>query len=200
MIGALLPLHQNIAMQPHPYRSLTVLTLLALALTGCSSVYVPSFIKVYQPDIAQGNIIEPKQVAQIKVGMDKSEVNQVLGTPALKDIFHQNQRETYVFYDKRGKKPAFEHILVVLYDANGRVTKIEQRGDPLDKTPAQDLPEARRDKQPEASAADSAKEASSDSATPVMPGGAAKDPYALTPPPGATGLGDSQPLQPNGGL
>jgi outer membrane protein assembly factor BamE len=183
-------------MQPSQFRSLPALTLLVLTLTGCSSVYVPSFIKVYQPDIAQGNIIEPKQVAQIKVGMDKSEVNQILGSPALKDIFHHNQRETYVFYDKRGKNTAFKHILVVVYDANGRVTKIEQSGDPLDQTPPQDLPEALRPENDTDHPEEKAKEMpSAEGSNP------ASDPYALTPPGGGeTGLGSGQPLQPGGGL
>lgn len=186
-------------MPASPYRSLPALTLLILALTGCSSVYVPSFIKVYQPDIAQGNIIEPKQVAQIKVGMDKSEVNQILGTPALKDIFHHNQRETYVFYDKRGKNTAFKHILVVLFDTNGRVAKIEQSGDPLDQTPPKDLPEALR---PEHGTEPMHKEAGERTQdTPSAEGdNTATDPYAITPPGSDPGLGSGQPLQSGGGL
>ncbi|ANJ67987.1 hypothetical protein A9404_11935 [Halothiobacillus diazotrophicus] len=185
-------------MHPFPYRTLSALTLLMFALTGCSSVYIPSFIKVYQPDIAQGNILETKQVEQLKVGMDKSEVNQILGTPALKDIFHHNQRETYVFYDKRGKNKAFKHILVVIYDANGRVAKIEQSGDPLDQTPPQDLPEALR---PGAEPAAETTEPSANDADAPHKNGAASDPYALTPPGSSgSGLGAGQPLQPAGGL
>lgn len=198
MIGAPHP-YTNNAMQSFPYRSLTALTFLMLAVTGCSSVYVPSFIKVYQPDIAQGNILEAKQVAQLKVGMDKSQVNQILGTPALKDIFHQNQRETYVFYDKRGKNKAFKHILVVLYDTNGRVTKIEQSGDPLDQTPPHDLPETLRPGNEAAQTPAKDDKTSTESGAPDNKN-PASDPYALTSPGNEPGLGSGQPLQPGGGL
>lgn len=170
-------------------RVLPVLALLSLTLAGCSSVYVPSFIKVYQPDIAQGNILEPEQVAKIQVGMSAAEVNQILGTPALRDIFHRNQRETYVFYDKRGKAKAFQHVLIVLYDADGRVAKIEQSGDPLSQAPAQDMPQALRnpkkptDKTP----------ATADSA----PNNGLPSPYSLTAPATPTpALGGGAPLEP----
>lgn len=175
-------------------RTLPLLTLLVASLSGCSTVYIPSFIKVYQPDIAQGNVLEPEQVAKVQVGMSQAEVNQILGTPALRDIFHRNQRETYVFYDKRGKGKAFQHTMIVLYDADGRVAKIEQAGDPLSQAPAQDLPEALRYKKP-------APEASSTSETPSEPtpesGSAApSSQYDLTPPPSGNGLGGQAPLAP----
>lgn len=168
-------------------RALPLLALLALSLSGCTSVYVPSFIKVYQPDIAQGNVLEPDRVAQVQVGMSKNQVNQILGTPALQDIFHRNQRETYVFYDKRGKNKAFQHTVVVLYDTDGRVTKLEQHGDPLDQAPAQDIPEALRHKK-----------TSADATTPTEPNNpAAPSPYDLTPQPTTPGLGAVAPLQPS---
>ncbi|HUN00767.1 MAG TPA: outer membrane protein assembly factor BamE [Halothiobacillus sp.] len=171
-------------------RALPLLALLAMSVGGCSSVYVPSFIKVYQPDIAQGNVLEPEQVAKVQVGMSKSEVNQILGTPALQDIFHRNQRETYVFYDKRGKNKAFQHTLILLYDADGRVTKIEQQGDPLSQAPAQDFPEALRNKKADTPSSDAP------ATQPSAPATATPSPYDLTPPPAGTGLGSTAPLTP----
>lgn len=173
----------------HALRVIPVLTLLSLSLMGCSSVYVPSFIKVYQPDIAQGNILEPEQVAKVQVGMSSTEVNQILGTPALRDIFHRNQRETYVFYDKRGKGKAYQHTLVVLYDANGRVEKIEQSGDPLSQAPAQDIPEALRNPKKPAKTPSDTSDSESDSSAP--------NPYSLTAPAASTpALGGGAPLEP----
>ncbi|MGC8696845.1 MAG: outer membrane protein assembly factor BamE [Halothiobacillus sp.] len=172
--------------------ALPLLTLLAVSIGGCSSVYIPSFIKVYQPDIAQGNVLEPLQVAKVQLGMSKAEVNQILGTPALQDIFHRNQRETYVFYDKRGKNKAFQHTLVLLYDADGRVTKIDQQGDPLDQAPAQDLPQALRNKKASTDAAPADAPVSESSA----PANATPSLYDLTPPPAGTGLGSAAPLKP----
>ncbi|WP_407275357.1 outer membrane protein assembly factor BamE [Halothiobacillus sp. DCM-1] len=158
----------------------------ALALGGCSTVYVPNFIKVYQPDIAQGNIIEPAQIAQLHEGMSSAEVQAIMGTPALQDIFHRHRRETYVFYDKRGKNKAFEHVLTVEYDDNGRVSKIEQRGEPLDQAPSSALLPSQRSAP---KAADSPPEQDS-TGTPAAT-------YSLTPAGGnAPALGTPNALQP----
>lgn len=117
-------------------RHLITLPLVATLLAGCSSVYVPSFIQVYQPDIQQGNIIEEAQVERLEEGMSQAEVHRLLGTPSLNDIFHAGQRDTYVYYDKRGKEKAFQHTLVIEYGASGRVTSITQDGMALAEAPS----------------------------------------------------------------
>ena len=125
-------------------RHLLTLPLVATLLAGCSSVYVPSFIQVYQPDIQQGNIIEQEQVERLQEGMSQAQVRSLLGTPSLNDIFHAGQRDTYLYYDKRGKKKAFQHTLVIEYGASGRVTAITQDGMDLAEAPSMnsaELPE-----------------------------------------------------------
>lgn len=117
-------------------RHLLTLPLVATLLAGCSSVYVPSFIQVYQPDIQQGNIIEEAQVERLHEGMSQAEVRNLLGTPSLNDIFHAGQRDTYLYYDKRGKEEAFRHTLVIEYGASGRVTAIKQDGMDLAEAPS----------------------------------------------------------------
>ncbi|MFO7809644.1 outer membrane protein assembly factor BamE [Guyparkeria sp.] len=117
-------------------RSLLTLPLVATLLAGCSSVYVPSFIQVYQPDIQQGNIYEDEQIERLREGMPQSQVRSILGTPSLNDIFHQGQRETYIYYDKRGKQEAFRHTLVIEYDSTGRVDAIRRDGMDLAEAPS----------------------------------------------------------------
>jgi outer membrane protein assembly factor BamE len=120
------------------------LPVIAALLSGCSTVYVPSFIKVYQPDIQQGNIYEQAQVERLREGMSKAQVRAILGTPSLKDIFHEGQRDTYVYYDKRGKQEAFRHTLMIEYDRAGRVASIRRDGMDLAKAPSMnsaELPE-----------------------------------------------------------
>ena len=171
-------------------RFLPPATLLTAALTlgGCSTVYIPDFIKVYQPDIAQGNIIEPEQVAQLHQGMSSAEVQAIMGTPALQDIFHRHRRETYVFYDKRGKSKAFEHILTVEYDDNGRVSQIQQSGAPLDQAPKNSLLPSQR-AVPKAD--------NSPNAADTGTGGTSGATYSLTPAGGsAPNLGSPNALQP----
>lgn len=125
-------------------RPLLTLPLAAILLAGCSSVYVPGFIQVYQPDIQQGNIYEEAQIQRLHEGMPQSQVRAILGTPSLNDIFHRGQRDTYVYYDKRGKKEAFRHVLVIEYDSTGRVASIQRDGMDLAEAPSMnsaELPE-----------------------------------------------------------
>ena len=62
--------------------------LLATALTaGCGIIY-------HQP-IYQGNLLESKNVEQLKVGMSKQDAIALLGTPSIADPFH-SQRWDYV--------------------------------------------------------------------------------------------------------
>jgi len=167
MMGALTRQHNGLHMPR--FRLIAAASLMTLALTGCSKVYVPSFVKVYQPDIEQGNVLEPDQVAKLHVGMPRSQVHQILGTPALKDIFHDKQQETYVFYDKPGKHEVFQHNLMLTYNPDGTLAKIEQSGAPLDKAPGNDMPETTSKK---------AKTKDADKAPPTKD----KDLYSLTPP------------------
>lgn len=125
-------------------RKLFTLPVIAALLSGCSTVYVPGFIKVYQPDIQQGNIYEEAQVERLHEGMSQAQVRAILGTPSLENIFHEGQRDTYVYYDKRGKQEAFRHTLVVEYDRTGRVASIQRDGMDLAEAPSMnsaELPE-----------------------------------------------------------
>ncbi|MFP4639734.1 MAG: outer membrane protein assembly factor BamE [Guyparkeria sp.] len=117
-------------------RKLLTLPVIATLLAGCSSAPVPSFIKVYQPDIQQGNIYEEEQVERLSEGMPQSQVRSILGTPSLESIFHSGQRDTYIYYDKRGKQEAFRHTLVIEYDRVGRVASISRDGMDLSEAPS----------------------------------------------------------------
>lgn len=64
-------------------------------LTACS------YLTPYKLDIPQGNAITADQVDKLKLGMTRSQVRFILGTPLLADTFHQN-RWDYLFYDSRG--------------------------------------------------------------------------------------------------
>ena len=52
---------------------------------------------VYRPDISQGQKIEAEDANQVTSGMTKVQVSDLLGTPLIKDSFHQN-RWDYVYY------------------------------------------------------------------------------------------------------
>ncbi|MGH8299514.1 MAG: outer membrane protein assembly factor BamE [Steroidobacteraceae bacterium] len=82
--------------------ALTLLTA-CLGLTGC----------VYRMDIQQGNYLDGKDVGKLKVGMTRSQVRYLLGTPMVEDVFNQN-RWDYVYYYKRGyvRRPLESRVIV----------------------------------------------------------------------------------------
>ncbi|MGC9456337.1 MAG: outer membrane protein assembly factor BamE [Halothiobacillaceae bacterium] len=105
------------------------LLFISLLLSGCSRVYVPPFVQVYQPDIHQGNVLMAEDVERIRPGMSAAEVRALLGTPSLRPVFDA-ERWDYVFYSKPGKQKVFQHRLVIVFE-NGRVKDTRQEGDPL---------------------------------------------------------------------
>lgn len=78
----------------------------AAVLTGCSSlsnvgsgiarVNPASWITPYKADVIQGNFVSKEQVDTLKVGMLRSQVKDILGTPLLTSLFHAD-RWDYVF-------------------------------------------------------------------------------------------------------
>ncbi|RQH00693.1 outer membrane protein assembly factor BamE [Paraburkholderia dinghuensis] len=75
-------------------------------LSGCSTYdsltqRVAQKITPYRITIVQGNFVSKEAAAQMHVGMSRAEVRQLLGTPLLTDMFHDN-RWDYIFYFKRG--------------------------------------------------------------------------------------------------
>jgi outer membrane protein assembly factor BamE len=105
-------------MRPAP-RLAALATLAALAATlavsGC----------VYRMDVQQGNLLDAEQVDQLEVGMTRSQVRFLLGTPMVIDSFDAN-RWDYVYSLRRGhsRKVTKQH-LVVWFDGD-TVTRIEE--------------------------------------------------------------------------
>jgi outer membrane protein assembly factor BamE len=86
-----------------PIVKLIGLLLLATTLAGC----------VYRMNIQQGNYLEGKTVDQLQVGMTRSQVRYLLGTPMVPDAFDKD-RWDYLYYFKRGRlrKPEERHLIV----------------------------------------------------------------------------------------
>ena len=55
-----------------------------------------SSCSVHVPDIQQGNIITTESLEKLKLGMDKRQVEFVMGSPLLTDPFHAN-RWDYIY-------------------------------------------------------------------------------------------------------
>ncbi|WP_246171119.1 outer membrane protein assembly factor BamE [Pandoraea eparura] len=72
----------------------------------------------YRINIVQGNFVSKEAYDQLKAGMTRDQVRQLLGTPLLTDIFHAN-RWDYVFYFKRGNASVVqERHLKVYFDGD----------------------------------------------------------------------------------
>ena len=83
------------------FTRLGALAVLALA-TGC----------VYRPDIQQGNYLESKTVDQLQVGMTRTQVRYLLGTPMVPAVFDKD-RWDYLFYFRHGRHPYTQRQVIV---------------------------------------------------------------------------------------
>lgn len=96
-------------------RRLLLLASCAFALTAC----------VYRVDIQQGNLLKDKDISQVEVGMTRSQVQFLLGTPMVADSFHR-ERWDYAYSLRKGRSLEIERRWVVVYFENDRVSKIER--------------------------------------------------------------------------
>ena len=93
-----------------------------LALASCGVPRIPG-ITPYKPEIQQGNYVSQEMVAQVKPGMTREQVRNLLGTPLLTDIFHAD-RWDYVYWREaeNGKR---ESRKLALFFADGKLSRIE---------------------------------------------------------------------------
>lgn len=93
-----------------------VLALLAAAvlLSGC----------VYRPDIQQGNLLSVKDIEQVEVGMTRSQVRFLLGTPMVSDPFTP-YRWDYVYRMVYGRSRTVDSAHFVVYFDGDKVTRFE---------------------------------------------------------------------------
>jgi outer membrane protein assembly factor BamE len=91
----------------------------ALALTACRSLQSSdsffSHLTPYKVEVVQGNVVTKEQAAQVKPGMSRAQVRDVLGSPLLTDPFHLN-RWDYVFTIRRPGAEPQQRRVVVLFD------------------------------------------------------------------------------------
>lgn len=95
----------------------------ALMLGGCGSVSSFSFPGVYRIDIPQGNIITQKMVDQLRPGLTKNQVIFILGTPLVRDTFHQDRWDYIYSFQPGGGERVQERL--TLYFENNQLTHFE---------------------------------------------------------------------------
>ena len=104
------------------YLLLTAITA-ALALSACTAQRVSNFPS-YKLKIQQGNELDAQALGHLQAGLSREQVQMLLGTPLLRDPFHQN-RWDYVFVISRNGVVQENKSLTVYFDENGLLTRAE---------------------------------------------------------------------------
>lgn len=92
-----------------------VLAALLLVAAGC----------VYQAPVSQGNLLDTEDLEQVEVGMTRSQVRFLLGTPMINDPFHED-RWDYVYYLRVGRDDAIFKRWVSIYFDEDVVSRIDR--------------------------------------------------------------------------
>lgn len=137
---------------PFPARVRAPLRLLAggavvLLLAGCQSLpslpSLPAWASIreadsflglvtpYRMDIVQGNVVTREQVAQVKPGMSRAQVRDILGSPMLADVFHADRWDYPFTIRRQGTEPQRRNVVVHF------------KGDRLERVEAPELPSER---------------------------------------------------------
>ena len=96
--------------------SLCSCLLLLSVLTACSGIKYLDFPGVYKIAIPQGNIITQDMVDQLRPGMSKRQVIFVMGTPLVRDPFHQDRWDYIYSYQPGGGIRGQERVSVLFVD------------------------------------------------------------------------------------
>lgn len=98
----------------------TLAAALLMALSACSSLEFPG---VYRIDIDQGNVITQDMVDQLEIGMSRSQVEFIMGTPLIRDPFNPN-RWDYVYTMAKEGGVAKRKQLTAIFEGD-TLTKIQ---------------------------------------------------------------------------
>jgi outer membrane protein assembly factor BamE len=80
---------------------------------------------IYRIDIQQGNLLDDSKIEKVEVGMTRSQVQFLLGTPMVADAFHHD-RWDYAYYLRHGRSRNVDRRWIVVYFQNDRVARIER--------------------------------------------------------------------------
>lgn len=93
------------------YRSLLAICLLGF--TACGPLQFPG---VYRIAITQGNIVTQDMIDQLRPGMTKRQVIFVMGSPMVRDPFHQDRWDYVYNFQPGGGQRVGERVTVFFED------------------------------------------------------------------------------------
>lgn len=100
---------------------LTAIVLAALSVSGCNLLY--------KQNIQQGNNIDQEDLDQLVMGMTKNQVIFLLGTPAVRDPFHEDRWDYVNTFSRRGEPMLRRNV--TLWFEDGRLVRTEGAEDEL---------------------------------------------------------------------
>jgi outer membrane protein assembly factor BamE len=118
-------------------KRLTLIVLAFTILSGCSNSLLktpetlefPKFsmpnwldfsmpsINIYKPNIMQGSVLEIEAVEKLQLGMSKSAVMNLIGSPSINDPFHQYQWD-YIHHSILDGEQVIQYRLRLVFDGD----------------------------------------------------------------------------------
>ena len=96
--------------------------LAGLSVASCSMI-LNNLPGVYTIDVQQGNIVDQAMVDQLRPGMSKRQVLYIMGSPILKDVFHENRWE-YLYSNQPGGE-ARQQKRITLYFEDDKIVGLQ---------------------------------------------------------------------------
>lgn len=93
----------------------------SLLLSGCA---VERYFLEYRVNVQQGNVVEQKNIVQLRPGMTRDQVRYVLGTPLLQDPFHANRWDYIYRYEDGATGDITMRNIFVYFNAAGQLERV----------------------------------------------------------------------------
>jgi outer membrane protein assembly factor BamE len=94
-----------------------------LVLAGAALALLGGCAAVYRVDVYQGNLLESRQIEQLRPGMTKRQVTLVMGSPSINSPFHANRWDYTASIQKRRGRP--EVRTFTLFFENDALVRME---------------------------------------------------------------------------
>lgn len=110
-----------------PTKTMTI-RLITIAFTALVSLSACNLI--YKQNVQQGNALEQEDLDELYIGMNRRQVLFVLGTPSIRDPFHQDRWDYVQTYSRRGD-PLVQRTVTLRFE-NDALTEIIGADNPFD--------------------------------------------------------------------
>jgi outer membrane protein assembly factor BamE len=80
---------------------------------------------VFRIDVQQGNLLEDEDIDAVQIGMTRSQIRFVLGTPMVEDAFHHD-RWDYIYFFRKGRSKVADRRWIIVYFDGDRVRDVQK--------------------------------------------------------------------------